>query len=89
MEEEAPGATILSALSDRQFRQILGGEILENRYYDNFFVDADGIQIGLTYHYNSQDDQGIIARGWITAPFERSELEPYQTDSSFWEAIKD
>ena len=28
------------------FRQILNGEILENRYFDAFFVDKDGIEIG-------------------------------------------
>lgn len=88
MEAEAPGAKILDYLTTNEFRRILGGEVLENRYYDHFFVDAKGMEIGLTYHYNSRDDDQKIARGWITAPFTMEELKPYRTNSTFWKLLE-
>ena len=51
MKGEAPLAEVLSSVKLNDFRQILNGEILENRYFDAFFVDKDGIEIGITYHY--------------------------------------
>lgn len=87
MKGEAPKAAVLDGLQLNQFKKILGGEILENRYYDNFFVDADGIEIGLTYHYRSEENGGVIERGWITAPFTMEEIKPYRTNSSFWKLV--
>lgn len=83
MKKEAPDSVVLDALKMSQLYQILGGEILENRYYDNFFVDAEGVQIGMTYHYLSED-QSVNERGWITAPFDMDEIKEYKTDSDFW-----
>ena len=85
MKGEAPNSAMLKNLRLSQFRQILGGEILENRYYDNFFVDADGIEIGMTYHYSSDE---AIERGWITAPFSMKDIEEYKNDSDFWKLVK-
>lgn len=87
MKEEAPDAELLSGLKLSQFKKILDGEILENRYYDNFFVDADGIEIGVTYHYQSGDNGGFIERGWITAPYTMEEIAPYKSDNSFWKLV--
>ena len=87
MKKEAPGSAMLDALKTSQFYQILGGKILENRYYDNFFVDADGMEIGMTYHYVSEDSQ-VVERGWITAPFEMDEIMQYKTDSDFWNLVQ-
>lgn len=53
MKKEAPDAGVLEALKMSQFRRILNGEILENCYYDNFFVDQKGMEIGMTYHYTA------------------------------------
>lgn len=88
MNEEAPGAEVLTGLKQGQFKRILSGEILENRYYENFFVDAEGVQIGLTYHYRSEGENPTIARGWITAPFELKEIAGYKTDSEFWNLVQ-
>lgn len=87
MKGEAPGAQVLDGLKLSQFQKILGGEILENRYYDNFFVDADGLEIGMTYHYRSDESGGTIERGWITAPFTMEEIAPYKSSSGFWKLI--
>ena len=46
-------------ISDR----FLNGEILENRYFDAFFVDKDGIEIGITYHYPG--DGKNLLREWM------------------------
>ena len=87
MKEEAPGSAVLTGLKMSQFRKILGGEILENRYYDNFFVDAEGIEIGMTYHYQNAEEE-TVERGWITAPFDMDEILQYKTDSDFWNLVK-
>ncbi|MGN0404692.1 MAG: GNAT family N-acetyltransferase [Bariatricus sp.] len=83
MKEEAPDSIVVDALKTSQYRKILEGEILDNRYYDNFFVDKDGIEIGMTYHYRD-DEQQREERGWITAPFTMEEIKAYKTDSDFW-----
>ena len=87
MKEEAPNSIVVDALKTSQYRKILSGEILDNRYYDNFFVDADGMEIGMTYHYVSEDSQ-VVERGWITAPFEMDEIMQYKTDSDFWNLVQ-
>ena len=56
---------------------------LRRELYDNFFVDKDGIEIGMTYHYRD-DEQQKEERGWITAPFTMEEIKAYKTDSDFW-----
>lgn len=87
MKAEGPNAAVLDGLQLNQFKKILGGEILDNRYYDNFFVDAEGIEIGMTYHYRGDENGGVIERGWITAPFTMEEIKSYRTDSSFWKLV--
>lgn len=55
---------------------------IANRYFSDFFVDADGnICIAVSYHVG--DDVGI-ARGFTWASFSREELEPYRVESPFW-----
>lgn len=83
MKEEAPDSIVLDALKTSQYKKILGGEILDNRYYNNIFVDADGIQIGMTYHYTDYENQKS-EKGWVTAPFTMEEIKTYKTDSDFW-----
>lgn len=87
MRKEAPKAAVLTGLKSSQFRKILNGEILENRYYDNFFVDAEGIQIGMTYHY-TDEEKTVISRGWITAPFKMKEIMKYKKDNDFWNLVQ-
>ena len=88
MKSEAPNAVVLDKLKTSEFYQILGGKILENSYYDNFFVDADGMEIGMTYHYTADAEGNHIENGWITAPFEMDEIVQYKTDSDFWNLVQ-
>ena len=74
MKGEAPSAEVLSSVKLNDFRQILNGEILENRYFDAFFVDKDGIEIGITYHYPGDEKKSSAESGWITAPFTMKEI---------------
>ena len=86
MKKEAPDSTIMEKLYLSDFRKILGGQMPDNNYYDNMFFDADGVQIGLTYHYS--DESGDVSRGWITAPFTMKEIMPYKTDSELWNLVE-
>lgn len=88
MKKEAPSAAVLDGVKRNDFRQILNGEILENRYYDAFFVDKDGIEIGITYHYPGDGEDSAAESGWITAPFTMKEIIEYKTDSEFWNLVK-
>ena len=85
MSKEAPDSMIMEKLYISDFRKILSGQILDNNYYDNLFFDADGLQIGLTFHYS--DEAGNISRGWITAPFSMEEIMPYKLDSELWNLV--
>ena len=88
MKGEAPSAEVLSSVKLNDFRQILNGEILENRYFDAFFVDKDGIEIGITYHYPGDGKKSSAESGWITAPFTMKEIIEYKTDSEFWNLVQ-
>ena len=88
MKGEAPSAEVLSNVKLNDFRQILNGEILENRYFDTFFVDKDGIEIGITYHYPGDGKKSSAESGWITAPFTMKEIIEYKTDSEFWNLVQ-
>lgn len=85
MKKEAPGAEVLERIEIEEFRSILKGEDPEGRYSDEFFVSADGIEIGLTYHYS---DGTYLSRGWITAPFTLDALKEYRSDSDFWNLVQ-
>lgn len=88
MKGEAPSAGVLNGVKLNDFRQILNGEILENRYFDAFFVDKDGIEIGITYHYPGDGENSSAESGWITAPFTMKEIIEYKTDSEFWNLVQ-
>ena len=88
MKGEAPSAAVLGKVRLNDFRQTLNGEILENRYFDAFFVDADGMEIGITYHYPGDGQNTAAERGWITAPYTMEEIIEYKTDSEFWNLVK-
>lgn len=84
MKKEAPGVSVLKELRTSEFYRILNGEILEGNYSDAFFVDAEGIQIGITYHHTNESTS---SNGWITAPFTLEEISVYKTESEFWTLV--
>lgn len=88
MRSEADGDQILSELSLEDLKAVLSGEDKGGVYLDNFFADADGLEIGLSLEY-PEGDVNDAGYGWVTAPFEISALEDYKTDSNFWNYIKE
>lgn len=85
MKEEAPQAQVMDELKTSECYQILDGTVLNGNYYEVFFVDADGVQIGMTYHHTSENGTSV---GWITAPFRYDEIEEYAKEGEFWSLIK-
>ena len=86
MRDEADNEEFLSELDQDAMKNMLEGHSEDGAYVPNFFVYADGIEIGFDLNYPEGDanDLGYI---WVTAPFELEELEAYQTDSEFWSMI--
>lgn len=84
MQEENPNSVVFNNLRLSELRRILNGEILDENYFDTLFVDKNGVQIGITYHYTEED---VIENGWTTAPFTMKEMEKYQLDSEFWSLV--
>ncbi len=87
MRDEADEETLLSELNEEEMKEVLAGDSKDGCYDDNFFVDADGIEIGLSFRY-SDTSEANTGFAWVTAPFELDELAPYQTDSSFWDLLE-
>lgn len=85
MDEEAPGVNVLNDLRTSDFRKILNGEVLDGSYFNAFFVDKDGVEIGFTYHHVSGD---TMESGWITAPFTMAEMKNHNPESKLWNEIK-
>lgn len=84
MRKEAQSEELLSELEDEEWMEVLAGNELGGVYTDNFFVDKDGIEIGLGFTY-AADDENNLGFSWVTAPFEWKDMKEYQTDSKFWE----
>lgn len=87
MRDEADEDTLLSELDNEELKEVLGGDSKDGCYEDNFFVDDEGIEIGLSFRYeDSTQDNTRFA--WVTAPFDLDDLKPYETDSSFWKHLE-
>lgn len=63
------------------------GEIIDGRYFANLVLAGDGLRVGFTYAFRSEDDMRL-SRGWVTAEFTEEELEPYRQDSRMWELFQ-
>lgn len=87
MKKEADDDSLLSELTAEDMKAVLGGDTRNGVYEPEFFVDADGLEIGLSFRYpaDSKDNRGFA---WVTAPFSLEETAPYRTDSSFWSAVQ-
>ncbi len=91
MKGEAPEAEIFSEVSLEDFKKILEGDTMDQKYSNVFFVDENGIEIGLSilYRQGEQYENRHFAYGWITGPFSFQEMNRYKTDSSFWNLVGD
>ncbi len=83
MLEEDPDNYPAAELPDEVLQETLTGAIAENRYFSNLLLTKNGVEVGFTYAFSSEDGQRL-SRGWVTAPFTSEEIAPYQTDSQMW-----
>ncbi len=86
MRSEVNNSVFLSELSDAQLIDALKGDSMDGAYKAAFFVDEDGVEIGFSLRYK-EGDENDLGYGWVTAPFTFSEIEPYETDNSFWQSL--
>lgn len=86
MRNETGNDAFLSELDKDTMKKALEGDSQEGVYMTNFFLDADGIEIGFDLNYEDGDsnDLGYV---WVTAPFTFEEIREYATGSQFWKEI--
>ncbi len=87
MRREADDDTFLSETGKSELLKALEGDSQDGVYVVNFFLDADGIEIGFDLNYKEEnaDKRGYV---WVTAPFTFDEIEKYASDSDFWKYIR-
>lgn len=87
MRNETNDSAFLSELDQEEMKKALEGDSKEGVYVVNFFLDADGIEIGFDLNYEEGDpnDRGYV---WVTAPFTLDELREYASGSTFWNEIE-
>ena len=73
----------MSELDEKEMKEVLSGSGQSDVYAENFFLDSEGIEIGLSFNYE-EGDPNDLGFGWVTAPFSWEEIENYKTDSDFW-----
>lgn len=86
MRSETGDDDFLSELDQAEMKKALEGDSREGVYVVNFFLDADGIEIGFDLNYEDGDpnDRGYV---WVTAPFTLDEIREYASGSGFWKEI--
>ena len=86
--EEDGGDYFTKEVSASMLTKILqNDDRISNRYFSNFFVDGNkSIEIGVTYHFKSNDGDRI-AHGWAAEAFTPSSLSSIRKPSAFWALI--
>lgn len=84
IREGAAGERAFSELNRNEIKRTLAGDSLGGVYVVNFFFDEDGINIGYDLNYD-EDDPHDIGYVWLTAVFEKEELEEYVINREIWE----
>lgn len=88
MQNEADDKSLLADQDTDSLTQILSGEETQDGTFTPvFFMDKDGIEIGLSFHYD-KGDENASDYGWVTAPFQLDDLQGRKTDSTFWDLVK-
>lgn len=86
MRSEASDEQFLTELTDEQIKSTLAGEDIGGNYVVQFFVDADGIEIGYDFNFDAASGQ-TGSFDWVTAPFAFEEIRPYEKNSDMWELL--
>lgn len=79
MRREVGNDVFLEELTKEEMKKTLEGDSLDGVYVVNFFLDAEGIEIGYDLNYQEGDnhDLGYV---WVTAPFSYNAIEEFKTD---------
>lgn len=86
MRKETGESTFLMELSPNEFQKVLRGKEESGIYDVEFFLDRDGIEIGLNFNYLPEDPHDL-GYSWVTAPFSYQEIKPYISDKEFWDLL--
>lgn len=90
MQKEASDDTFLGNADLDTLKQMLSGKSDKGGAFTPvFFADADGIEIGLSFHYDKEDPDAE-PYAWVTAPYQYNldSLKKERTDSTFWDLVK-
>lgn len=86
MRKETGENTFLTELSPKELQKLLSGEEESEIYEVEFFLDRDGMEIGLNFHYPPEDSHDL-GYSWVTAPFSYKEIKPYISNKEFWNLL--
>ncbi len=87
MRSEAENDLFLSEADTDTLKKALEGDSQNDVYDVNFFLDAEGIEIGFDLNY-ADDDENNPGYVWVTAPFTFEEMEGYAADSDLWKELR-
>ena len=87
MLAQVPDSYPAKELSDAYFKRMMEGEIVDNRYLTNFLLEKDGLAIGFTFAFRSEDGDRL-SRGWILSEYSGAEIRPYISGNELWNLIE-
>lgn len=87
MQSESDDTLLKDQDTDSLAKILSGEDTQDGKFTPAFFMDEDGMEIGLSFHYDKEDDKAP-AYGWVTAPFQLDDLKDSKTDSTFWDLVK-
>lgn len=87
MRSEAEDDGFLAETDKETLKKALQGDSPNGVYDVNFFLDAEGIEIGFDLNY-AGDDEKAPGYVWVTAPFTFEEIEPYASGSDLWKDLR-
>ncbi|MFV0363213.1 MAG: GNAT family N-acetyltransferase [Suipraeoptans sp.] len=88
MQLEAQDSKFLTEVDLDTIESALQGKDPTGVYIPEFFLDADGIEIGFDIN-PEPDSTHTYLYSWVTAPFEMDEIEDYKNNSDFWSYLGD
>lgn len=86
MQKETGKNAFLTELSLKELQKLLSGKEESGIYDVEFFLDRDGIEIGLNFNYPPEDPHDL-GYSWVTAPFSYKEIKQYISDKEFWNLL--
>lgn len=87
MLEHEPASWALRELPTDTFRRVLEGEVADSRYTAGILLTKDGIELGFTYHFRSEDGDRIT-RGWQIGGFSPDEIKNEKKDHEMWNLVE-